>query len=83
MRSRFSAASNRNWSNITATWVAPQWGPIVLFALLPVATHIPALATLAIVTAVLAVVIAFETRSYGEGRGRVRHEDFVPDPSHT
>jgi len=56
---------------------------IVLFALLPVATHIPALATLAIVTAVLAVVIAFETRSYGEGRGRVRHEDFVPDPSHT
>jgi hypothetical protein len=52
---------------------------ILLFALLPVATHIPAVATLAIVTAVLAVVIAYETKTYGEGRGRVRHEDFVPE----
>jgi low temperature requirement protein LtrA len=52
---------------------------ILLFALLPVATHVPALITLAIVTAVLAVVIARETRSYGAGRDRVRHEDFVPE----
>jgi low temperature requirement protein LtrA len=52
---------------------------ILLFALLPAATHIPALVTLAIVTAVLAVVIAYETRSYGEGRERMRHEDFVPE----
>jgi len=52
---------------------------ILLFALLPLATHIPALATLAMVTAVLAVVIAYETRSYGEGRKRVRHEDFAPE----
>jgi low temperature requirement protein LtrA len=53
---------------------------ILLFALLPVATHVPALVTLAIVTAILATIIAYETKSYGEGRGRVRHEDFVPEP---
>src|SRR4051812_47772055 len=54
----------------------------LLFLLLPVAINVPALVTLAIVTAVLAVVIAYETRSYGEGRGRVRHEDFVPERLH-
>jgi low temperature requirement protein LtrA len=52
---------------------------VLLFALLPVATHIPALATLAIVTALLVVIIAFETRQYGEDRGRVRHEDVIPE----
>ena len=55
---------------------------ILLFALLPVATRLPALATLAILTAILAAIIAYETRSYGEGRGRVRHEDFVPERAH-
>ena len=54
---------------------------ILVFALLPVATNAPALATLAILTAVLAAIITYETWSYGEGRGRIRHEDFVPDPS--
>lgn len=44
----------------------------VLLALIPLATEIPALATLAIGVAVLACLIAYETRSYGEGRGRVR-----------
>jgi low temperature requirement protein LtrA len=52
---------------------------ILLFALLPLATHVPALVTLAIVTAVLAAIISYETRSYGEGRDRVRHEEFAPD----
>jgi hypothetical protein len=41
---------------------------------------VPTLVTLAIVTAILAAVIAYETRSYGEGRGRIRHEGFVPEP---
>jgi hypothetical protein len=50
-----------------------------VFALFPVATNAPALVALAILTAALAVMIALETRSYGEGRGRVRHEDFVPE----
>jgi low temperature requirement protein LtrA len=52
---------------------------ILLFALLPAAAHMPALVTLAILTTVLATIIAFETRSYGEGRERVRHEDFTPE----
>jgi len=50
---------------------------VLLFALLPVATHIPALVTVAIVTGLLAALIAFETRRYGEGRVRARHEDFA------
>src|SRR5215208_3459620 len=52
---------------------------VLLFALLPAATNIPALVTLAIVTALLAAMIAYETISYREGRGRVRHEDFAPE----
>jgi low temperature requirement protein LtrA len=55
-----------------------MWTAILLFALLPVATHVPALITLTIVAAVLAVVIAYDTRSYGTGRDQVRHEQFTP-----
>ena len=32
----------------------------------------------ALASGVLAAVIAYETRSYGAGRDRVRHEDFAP-----
>ena len=46
---------------------------LVLFALIPAAVEVPALATLAAVTALLCAMIAYETRSYGEGRGGVRH----------
>jgi low temperature requirement protein LtrA len=46
---------------------------LVLFALIPVAVEIAALATLAIVTGLLGVMIALETRSYGEYRSDVRH----------
>ncbi|MFL5891341.1 MAG: low temperature requirement protein A [Solirubrobacterales bacterium] len=52
---------------------------ILLFALLPAATHMPALLTLTILTSVLAVLIGYETLSYGEGRDRARHEDFAPE----
>jgi low temperature requirement protein LtrA len=52
---------------------------VVLFALLPVAVKLPALATLAIVAALLWAMIAYETHLYGEGRDRVRHADFAPD----
>jgi low temperature requirement protein LtrA len=47
---------------------------LVLFALLPLASEISALALLALVTALLAAMIVYETISYGEGRGRIRHE---------
>jgi low temperature requirement protein LtrA len=47
---------------------------LALFALLPVATEIPALATVAVLTVLLAAMITYETISYGEGRARVRHQ---------
>jgi low temperature requirement protein LtrA len=50
---------------------------VILLALLPVAIEIPALATVAVVTALVWILIAFETRSYGEDRARVRHEQFA------
>jgi low temperature requirement protein LtrA len=53
---------------------------ILLFALLPLATNIPAIATLATVVALLAAMIAYETRGYGEGRARTRHEGLTPEP---
>jgi low temperature requirement protein LtrA len=46
---------------------------LALFALLPVATQLPALASLAMATALLSAVIVYETMSYGEGRDHVRH----------
>jgi low temperature requirement protein LtrA len=52
---------------------------LALFGLLPAAVELPALATLAILTALLCAMIAYETASYGEGRARVRHEDFAPE----
>jgi len=48
---------------------------IGLAAFVPVAVKIPALATVAILAAALAVLIVSETRSYGEARARVRHGD--------
>jgi low temperature requirement protein LtrA len=52
---------------------------LILFALLPAAVALPALASLAIVAALLSAMITYETVSYGEGRERVRHEGFVPE----
>jgi low temperature requirement protein LtrA len=59
---------------------------LVLFALIPVATEVTVLVTLGLVTALLAAMIVFETRGYGEGRTRVRREfdvgaDTGPPPS--
>jgi hypothetical protein len=52
----------------------------LLLALYPLALELPSLATLAIITALLAGLIALETRSYGEGRLQVRrafdHQDY-------
>jgi low temperature requirement protein LtrA len=52
---------------------------LAMFGLLPAAVELPALATLAIVTALLCAMVAYETVSYGEGRNRVRHDDFAPE----
>ncbi len=45
---------------------------IVLLILVPVATEVPALLALAVVNVLIWALIAYETRSYGEGRQRVR-----------
>jgi low temperature requirement protein LtrA len=47
---------------------------IGLFALLPLAVEIPALATLAIVTVIACVLIAYEAIRYADRRDRIRHE---------
>jgi low temperature requirement protein LtrA len=51
---------------------------ILLFALFPVATELSALAMLALLNLVLWVLVAYETRGYGEGRAEVRHGDAAP-----
>jgi low temperature requirement protein LtrA len=45
---------------------------IVLLLLVPVATEVPALAALAVANVLIWAMIAYETRSYGEGRHQVR-----------
>ncbi len=52
---------------------------LALLAFLPAAVELSALTTLAIVAAALWAMIAYETTSYGEGRDRVRHQDFAPE----
>jgi low temperature requirement protein LtrA len=47
---------------------------VVLLALLPVATALPALMTLGILAAVLVALIAYEALRYAEVRERVRHQ---------
>jgi low temperature requirement protein LtrA len=48
---------------------------IVLLILVPVAMEVPALAALAFVNVALWAMIAYETRSYGEGRQHVRRPE--------
>jgi low temperature requirement protein LtrA len=47
---------------------------VVMLALVPAAVELPALATVAIVAALMVGLVVEETRSYGESRARVRHE---------
>ena len=47
---------------------------IVLVALVPLAVEIPALATMAIVAALLAALIAYENVRFAELRDRLRHQ---------
>jgi low temperature requirement protein LtrA len=54
---------------------------LALFALLPVAVELTALATLAGVTVLLCAMIAYETAGYGEERYRTRHPVAAEPPS--
>jgi low temperature requirement protein LtrA len=51
---------------------------LVLFALVPAAVELPALAVLALVSTLIWTIIIYETIGYGEGRSRVRHGDAAP-----
>ena len=48
-------------------------GAVVLLALIPVAVAVPALASLALVSAVCSLVVDYEALRYRESRARVRH----------
>jgi low temperature requirement protein LtrA len=52
---------------------------ILLLALVPAATAIPSLVSLAIANLLIWAMIVYETRLYGEGRRRVRHPAAVSD----
>jgi low temperature requirement protein LtrA len=52
-------------------------GAMVLLALVPAAIAIPALAALALVSAVCALVVAYEVLRYREARVRVRHPELA------
>jgi low temperature requirement protein LtrA len=46
---------------------------LLLIAIVPAVRELPALATLALLAALLATLISYETRIYGEARDRIRH----------
>ena len=62
------------WRNVHRFSWQRLVGAAVLLALIPVATEISALATSALVLAVLAAVIVYETLAFAELRERLRHE---------
>ncbi|MDQ3102410.1 MAG: low temperature requirement protein A [Actinomycetota bacterium] len=47
---------------------------VIYLALLPVAVELPALATVAIVTAIFVALIAYETIAFADARDRIRHQ---------
>ena len=51
---------------------------VVLLAMLPAAVEVSALAVLAVMSALLWLLIGYETRRYGERRTQLRHQP--PDP---
>ncbi len=55
-----------NWYRLTVA--------AILVALVPAAVELPALATVAILAAVLAALIVVEARVFGELRDRLRHQ---------
>jgi low temperature requirement protein LtrA len=56
---------------------------VVLLLLIPVATAIPALVSLAIVDVLMVALIVVEHRGYGEDREEVRRQYSVAHPDHT
>jgi low temperature requirement protein LtrA len=61
------------WRNVHRFSTQRLLGAILLLALIPAAIELPALATLGIVAAVLAVLIVYESVHFAELRDRLRH----------
>jgi low temperature requirement protein LtrA len=70
------------WRNVHRFSLQRVLGAAVLLALIPAAVEIPALVTLAIVTALLAALIAYETVVYAELRTRLRNRLLEEQASH-
>jgi low temperature requirement protein LtrA len=68
---RFRHVRSANWRRVGLA--------AVLVVLWPAATALPAIATLAIVSVLLWVVVTIETRGYGEDRAQVRHGEAFPE----
>lgn len=62
------------WRNVRRCNWARLVTAVILLALIPVATEVDALVILALVVAILATLIAYETVRYGELRDRLRHQ---------
>ena len=62
------------WRNVHRFSTQRLLCALVLFALLPAAVELPALATLGILAALLAAVIAYEAVRFAELRDRLRHQ---------
>ena len=62
------------WRNVHRFSVQRLLTAVLLVALVPAATELPALATLGIVALLLALLIAYETTHYAELRDRLRHQ---------
>jgi low temperature requirement protein LtrA len=62
------------WRNVHRFSVQRVVTAAALAAFVPVATEIPALVTLAVLTAALSVLIAYETVHFAELRDRLRHQ---------
>jgi hypothetical protein len=62
------------YRNVHRLGVARLTCAAVVAALIPAAVELPALATLALLAAVLSVLIAYERVRYAELRDRLRHQ---------
>jgi len=61
------------WRNVHSLNRHRLGAAVVVVALLPVATEIPSLAIVAVLAALLAALIVYETTRFGEARERLRH----------
>jgi hypothetical protein len=62
------------WRNVHRFSTQRLAGAVLLFGLIPLAIEIDALVALALLAALLAVLLVYETRHFAELRERLRHQ---------